>query len=82
MTSATHTGKYRIGEFWPEEGSFQFTVTNTETGFVIAHFDYGADAKAFAAMKNRQASESEEVDSDWVAGSATNWWARNAGDAS
>ena len=80
MTSEMKPTQYQVEQRTTSTGVNFWAAINTDTGNIAFSAPRKVDAERHAAFRN-QYVESNEVDTDWVAGSASNWWARNGGEA-
>ena len=74
------TNQYQVEQRTTSTGVNFWAAVNAATGNIAFSSPRQMDAERYATFRN-QYVESNEVDTDWVAGSVTNWWARNGGAA-
>ena len=80
IVTETRTTQYEVEQLTTSTGVKFWAAINADTGNIAFSSPRQVDADRYAAFRN-QYVESNEVDTDWVSGSSTNWWARNGGAA-
>ena len=71
---------YTVGEVSTATGQLRYEVLNTRTGRVAMSTPDRDRADLEARYRNLYEAPGE-TDPDWIPGTNTNWWARNAGEA-